>query len=181
MIEYIKNAIRSLSQDTRGGTTVEFMMVMPLVVFWFAGSFTFFNAYSEYNRALKATYTVGDILSRQTEVDDDYIDDMNRIFANFMDQSTNDTWIRITSVQKTGEDYVIDWSTATGLHNALTEDDDIPVEYIPDLVDQESVILVQSYTPFIPFWESAGLEATTYDNTMVVSPRFTSKLANTDS
>jgi len=180
MIKFFKTKLRPFKRDETGTTTVEFLMAMPLILFWIGGSFTFFNAFNEYTNAIKATYTVADILSRQTTVDDNYIDDMNRLFANFMNESTNDVWLRVSSIKKSGTDLTIDWSTATGLHNPLSNPSDIPAELIPDLLDNESIILVESNTPFVPFVDYVGLPSNIYTNRIVVSPRFASQLANSD-
>lgn len=180
MLAFLKIQLNRFRRDQNGTTTVEFLLVMPLIIFWVGGTFTFFNAFSEYTKAVKATYTVADILSRQTLVDDDYIDDMNRLFANFMNKSTNDVWIRVSSIEKVNNQLGIDWSTATGMHEPLSGYSDIPAEIIPDLLDQESVILVESNTPFVPFLDYVGLSANTFTNRIVVSPRFSSQLANTD-
>lgn len=176
-----KSKLQKYCRREEGTTTVEFMIAMPLIVFWVAGSFTFFNAFAEYTKSVKATYTIADILSRQTEVDDDYIDSMNQLFANFMRENTNDVWLRVTSIQKDGENFSVDWSTATGLHNNLVNAGDIPDELIPDLLDDETVILVESYVSFTPFLDYVGIDSRTYANQIVVSPRFASQLANSDS
>ena len=100
MWKILKSALNSHKTEETGSTTVEFMIAMPLVVFWFAGTYTFFDAYSEWTRSVKATYTVADILSRQTEIDDDYIDDMNALFASIMGESSNKTYLVISSIEK---------------------------------------------------------------------------------
>ncbi len=179
-MKILENKLTKFRRDRSGATTVEFMITMPMVIFWLAGSFTFFDAYSESTRALKATYTVADILSRQTEVDDEYIDDMNLLFTDFMRGSTNDVWIRVSSIEKIDDALTIDWSTATGLHNSLTTIEQSLEDLIPSIVNDESIILVESYSPFVPFLDYIGIQSRTYTNKVVVTPRFTSQLANTD-
>jgi len=181
MFSKLVSKIASFCKNDHGGTTVEFMFAMPLIMFWVGGTFTFFDAFSEYTKSVKASYTVADILSRQTDIDDDYIDSMNQLFANFMAESTNDVWIRVSSIEKNGDDLAIDWSTATGIHNPLILASEIPDERIPDLLDEESIILVETHTPYVPFLDYIGLQSRTYKNVVVVSPRFTSQLGNSDS
>lgn len=180
MLRKLTSRLSAFVRNQHGTTTVEFILVMPLIVFWIGGTLTFFNAFSEYTKSVKATYTVADILSRQTVIDDNYIDNMNRLFANFMKQSTNDVWLRVSSIAKVSDTLTVDWSTATGIHNPLAVADDIPTEIIPDLLDEESIILVESHTPFVPFLDYIGIDANTYISRVVVSPRFSSQLANTD-
>ena len=177
MLAKLTSKLREFCRSEEGTATVEFLLAMPLIIFWIGGSFTFFNAFSEYTRAVKATFTVADILSRQPEVDDDYIDNMNRLFANFMHESTNDVWIRVSSIEKDGNNLSVDWSTATGVHNALNVEADIPSEIIPDLVNGESIILVETYTQFEPYLDFIGISDHTFTNKIVVSHRFNPKLA----
>lgn len=180
MLNILKKLGQKARQNEAGATTVEFMLILPLVVFWFAGTFTFFDAYSEWTRSVKATYTVADIISRQTEIDDDYIDDMNALFATIMRENTNNTYIRISSIEKQNDALELDWSEATGQHLALLNNSQIPTELVPNIINGESVILVESHMPFIPFQDYIGIEARTLIKKVVISPRFTSKLANTD-
>ena len=107
MLKKLTAALRQLRADETGSASVEFVVAVPLVAFWFAGSYTFFDAYANNARSLKATYTIADILSRQTEVDNDYIDDMNRLFANLAGEAESQTWLRVTSIQKDGDNYLI--------------------------------------------------------------------------
>jgi hypothetical protein len=180
MFRKLTASIKEFVQNQHGTTTIEFLLVMPLIMFWIGGTLTFFNAFSEYTKSVKATYTVADILSRQTAIDDDYIDSMNNLFANFMNKSTNDVWLRVSSIAKVNDDFTVDWSTATGIHNPLEASADIPKEIIPDLLDEESIILVESHTPFVPFLDYIGIDSNTYISRVVVSPRFSSQLANSD-
>ncbi|MEM7441213.1 MAG: hypothetical protein AAF393_16595 [Pseudomonadota bacterium] len=173
----LKSLLSRFRRSEFGGTTVEFMIVMPLIVFWFGGTFTFFQSYSEWTRSVKATYTVADILSRQLEVDDAYIEDMNTLYASIMGESTNDTWLRVSSIEMTEDGLNLDWSNATGLHFGLNGNSEIPTELIPNLIEGETVILVESHVPMIPFQNYIGIDSQTLQKKVAVSPRFNSKLA----
>lgn len=176
----LKAFFNRLRRSESGSTTVEFMIVMPLIVFWFGGTYTFFHAYSEWTKSVKATYTVADILSRQLEVDNEYIEEMNTLYASIMGESANNTWLRISSLEMTDEGLSIDWTQATGLHTGLASDSEIPTELIPILQEGETIIMVESHIPYVPFQSYIGLEATTLKKMVPISPRFNSKLANTD-
>ncbi len=180
MMKRITNRLNALKRDESGATLVEFMFVVPLIAFWFAGTFTFFDAYSTWTRSVKATYTVADILSRQTEVDDNYITDMNTLFASIMGVEKTDTYMRISNIEQTEDGLNIDWSVGTGTYPALTRNRDIPEEIFPTLQVGESTILIESHIPFVPFQEYIGIEARLLVKKLVMNPRFTSKLANSD-
>ncbi len=144
MMNPLKNWLHKAKRDGGGATTIQFMLVMPLIVFWFAGTFTFFDAYSEWTRSVKATYTVADVMSRQFEMTDDYEDDMNSLFASIMGENSNDTYVRISSIERTNDEYTIHWTTASGMHTGLQNDDEIPTELIPNILNGEAVIMVLS-------------------------------------
>lgn len=172
----LRNLIKRLRRDERGGASVEFVIAVPLIMFWFAGSYTIYDAYASSTRALKATYAVADILSRQVTVDEDYIDDMNMLFSNIMGQTTDQTMVRVTSVRKVEDGYELDWSDASGSGAPLLLQD-LPEDLIPIMIEEETVILVEAYTPFSPLWSYAGVNARTYSNKIAVSPRFSPMLS----
>jgi uncharacterized protein (UPF0333 family) len=172
MFTYIKKQLR----DEKGATTVEFLLVMPLVVFWFAGTFTFFDAYSTWTRSVKATYTVADVMSRQFSKTEDYEEDMNSLFASIMGENSNDTYVRLSSIKKEDDVLLIDWTEASGLHEGLANNDEIPTGLIPNIMNEEAVIVVESYMDFVPFQDYIGISARTLSKTVVISPRFVSKL-----
>lgn len=176
MMSLFKNRLRKINRDEEGATTVEFLLVMPLIVFWFAGTFTFFDAYSEWTRSVKATYTVADVMSRQFEMEEDYEDDMNSLFASIMGENSNNTYLRISSIERTNNAYEIDWTCASGSHTGYANNTEIPTELIPNILNGEAVIIVESYMSFVPFQDYIGLEARTLTKKVVISPRFTSKL-----
>jgi hypothetical protein len=176
MMTLLKNRFRNTKSDEEGATTVEFLLVMPLVVFWFAGTFTFFDAYSEWTRSVKATYTVADVMSRQFEMEENYEDDMNSLFASIMGENSNNTYVRISSIERTDDAYHIDWTCASGMHSGYINDDEIPTALIPNILNGEAVIIVESYMDFVPFQDYIGLTAKTLTKKVVISPRFTSKL-----
>ncbi len=176
MMKTFRNRFFKIKQDEEGATTVEFLIVMPLIIFWFAGTFTFFDAYSEWTRSVKATYTVADVMSRQFEMQDDYEDDMNSLFAAIMGENSNNTYVRISSIEKSNDVLSIDWTRASGLHTGLADDTEIPTELIPNILNGEAVLLIESYMDFVPFQDYIGIEARTLAKKVVISPRFTSKL-----
>ena len=176
MMKHLRKRLLSAKRDEEGATNVEFLLVMPLVVFWFAGTFTFFDAFSEWTRSVKATYTVADVMSRQFEMKADYEDEMNSLFASIMGEDSNDTYVRISSIEKSNDVLTIHWTRASGLHSGLQGDDEIPTDIIPNILNGEAIILVESYMDFVPFQDYVGVAARKLTKKVAISPRFTSKL-----
>jgi hypothetical protein len=183
MRNWIKTRIALFKVETQGSVSVEFMLILPLLFWWYAASFVFFDAFSANNRALKTSYMVSDILSRQTEIDNDYLDGLET-FLEFMTNVESGIWIRVTSVQfSTDDGYEVDWSYSTGSETALVTSQltslDLDDNYLPLMANGESVILSETYVPYQPGYD-VGLLARTYSNVIVTRPRFTSQIANTD-
>lgn len=167
--------IRRFHRDDNASVTVESALMLPMLIWWFIGSFVFFDAFKSYNQALKASYTVSDLLSRQLSVSETYMDNLNELFATMVFTS-EDTWIRISAVEQTVDGYEVVWSYATGGNDDLV-DDDIPTERFPDLVESEIVILTETFLPYTPAF-NVDFAARTWENQIVARPRFASTLTN---
>jgi len=183
MRKWIKTRIAIFRAENQGSVTVEFMLILPLLFWWYAASFVFFDAFSANNKALKSSYMLSDILSRQTEIDNKYLDGLQS-FLEFMTGVKKDVWIRVTSVQySTDKGYKVAWSYSTGAQKALDTSElaslKLDTEFLPLMANGESVILSETYVPYSPGFD-VGLLARTYSNVIVTRPRFTSKIANTD-
>lgn len=178
----ITSMARAFRDADKGSMAAEMALIMPLLAWWFAGSFVFYDAFRSYNQSVKTTYTVADLLSRQTEVDNDYIDGL-KVVTDFLTTSTEDLWIRVSSVTWTGDGYTVDWSYGTDNHDPLTDDmiidNAIDDQYLPVLSTGESVTITESWVPYVPPF-AAGVSAKTWFNLVITRPRFTSKLANAD-
>jgi hypothetical protein len=164
--------------------TMEFMILLPVLLMWFAGMFVFFDAFHKWMKSLKASYTVADLLTRQTSIDDAYIFALDGIFDSISQAKDGDeTWLRVSQVKMNGDALELLWTTPT--YKDETEEillfsiEDIRND-IPTMVDNEYVIVVQSYRPFNPVFDWVGISATTFSNTIVAPLRFSSSLANED-
>jgi hypothetical protein len=180
---WLKNKLHAFCAETEGSVSVEFILVLPLLFWWFATSFVFFDAFSAHNKSTTSSYMVSDILSRQTDIDNAYLDGLES-FLKFMTNEDTNVWMRISSVQYTDTDgYEVVWSYSTGTEASLVTDDiyslDLDDEYLPVMASGEAVILAETYVPYDPFYD-VGLLSRTWSNIIVTRPRFTSQIANSD-
>lgn len=172
-----------LARNEEGAISVEFVIILPLLLSWYVGSFAFFDGFRDYNVATKAGYTIGDILSRQTEIDNDYLDGMEALLEQ-LTWADDAVYIRVSSVTFTTDDgYEVDWSYVTAEANALTTEMiylfDLDEDYLPIMSSGESIIVVETYVPYVPAF-GVGATARTWHHVVVTRPRFTSRLANSD-
>jgi len=172
-----------LIRDEEGAISVEFVLILPLLLSWYVGSFAFFDAFRDYNVATKAGYTIGDILSRQTSIDNDYIDGLEGLLEQ-LTWADDNIYIRVSSLTFTTDGgYEVDWSRVTADSQVLTTEMvylfNWDESHLPVMASGESVVLVETFVPYVPAF-GVGAAARTWHHVVVTRPRFTSQLDNSD-
>jgi len=169
-------------RDTEGQLSIEACLMIPLIMWIYVATFTYFETFRADSTNVKAAYAVGDMLSRETEaVGEQYLEGMNTIFAH-MTYSRFPTWLRVTSVSFDSIDdkLVLNWSHATGGKTALTAETLAEiVASVPKLNGGDSVIVVETYMRYEPGFR-VGLDPFTFRNVVVTRPRFAPQLIWTD-
>lgn len=153
---------KRFASDTDGSIAVEFAIYLPLILFIFAMVVTFFDAFRQESINLKAAYTVSDLISRETqELNEDYIDSMQDM-AELLVRPDSELSLRVTLVRWDEEDarYYVDWSKARGDQYTPRSDADITAiaDQLPNMPDQERVILVETHNLVRPVFPIVFLE-----------------------
>lgn len=182
LIATIKRLCARFRREERAAVSTEFVLILPLLLWWYVGSFAFYDAFRDYNVTVKASYTLGDILSRQTEIDNDYLDGLESLLE-FMTAGTG-AWLRVSSIKYSDDDgYTVEWSYATDDHQVVTDEKiylwDFDEDYLPTMANGDTVILSETYVPFTPAF-NVGLNSHWLSNIVVTRPRFTSQVVNSD-
>jgi len=164
--------------DDRGSIAMEAAIILPLMATWFVASFVYFDVYRKDNVAVKATYTIGDILSRQTEVDDDFIDGLHLLSAFLSDSSPDDTWLRVSSISFNGTSYWVEWSYTSNNQHQLTIAD-LPriSSMVPAMAADETVILTETNIYYRPLFK-VGIAEQYIRHATVTRPRFAPRLGH---
>ena len=175
----IRNRISFLRRSESGTLSVEAVLVLPMLLFAYLGMYVFFEGLRERNINLKAAYTVGDLLSRETNlIDMDYLNGMNGVFG-WLTRTGNDVAMRVTVVRYDEEDdkHVMVWSRGVSGKPDLEQGDIevIVTPHVPILADADSAIVVETWATYQPLF-NAGLETTELYNIIVTPPRFTDQL-----
>jgi hypothetical protein len=180
LLATLRSGVARFADDTRASVTVEAVIIMPLLAAWFVGSFVFFDGFKNRNTASKATYTIGDILSRRTEAaTPEYIDNLQVLFDTLIFTSGG-TAMRVTSIEWDGTDHKVLWSYSTkaGLskqNNAKVKTSAFK-DRIPLMAANETVILVETFSDYNPAF-NVGWDSHVWENFVVTSPRFASCVA----
>lgn len=179
----MKNPAR-LIEDEHGGLSVEAVIVLPVLFWALMATYVFFDAYGQRNTLTKATYTVADLLSRETRpIDEDYLDGVHTVLRHLSGAQAG-ARVRVTVVHCTDDcledDRVLDldWSQASeGLEPLTASDLNRPeiADQIPLMAAGARAIVVQAAVDFDPLF-SVGLPTLTLGETVVVRPRFAPRL-----
>jgi hypothetical protein len=182
----IHKRIRAFWRGEDGSMTVEAVLILPLLLWAFLATFTFFDVYRARNLALKANYAISDLLSREAEIDMNYLLGIEDVYT-YLTQGGDPAWVRVTVVRcseqctseasrtlKTG------WSKATDGLATLT-DATIQADYnevIPLLAEGEWVIMVETMAGYEPPFSVylTGIEGRDMSDLVMTRPRFTSQL-----
>ena len=174
--------------DERGSMTIEFMIWIPLLMMWFAASVVPYDAYRNRDDAAKAAYTISDIASRQIEIEStppNEIDELYTLQQRMLPHADGETTLRVSSVKYAEADgrHCLAWSEARGdlaSHPPLSQADvesDAFLARVPQMADQDHMLLVEVMVPFVPFSTLGGIEARTWTFDVFTRPRFVSKVA----
>ena len=176
------DAVTFLRSDQAGSVSFETVLILPLLLWFYVGSFVFFDAFRVYNRNVKAAYTVSDMLSRQTNaINNAYLEGLTDVF-DYMASQRHTSWLRVAQIRWQGSRnrYRVDWSRGTnGKNRTRIRNNNLHeiVDRLPPLVNGERVLVVQSFTEYTPAF-NVGLSSTiTLSNFVVTSPRFAPMLA----
>ncbi len=180
----IKGMFRKTLRDERGSFSVEAILMFPMLVWAFMAMYVFFEGLRESNINLKATYTVADVLSRETdEINMLYLNNMNAIYT-WLARTDDAPQMRVSVViwDDTAQEHQLYWSRGVSGKEDLTQEL-IPTNvtpHVPIMADQASAIIVETWVDYTPIMDipimPIGLRETEIYNIVVTAPRFTDQL-----
>lgn len=168
----MRSLIIRFLRDTRAAVAFEAVIITPILLWLFVGSFVFFDAFRTYNTSVKATYAIADVLSRQRE--DVYSSDIEGL-ANLFRTITNTaegTNLRVTQIYRNhAGEYRVDQSFPTG-GMARLFDANLPAieDRLPIMALGDHVILVETTLPYRPAF-NVGLGNLEFTNFTLTPPR----------
>jgi len=187
MFACLRNRLRGFHRDDAASLSVEAVLIVPLLLWAFLATFTFFDVYRSKNLALKGNYAISDLLSREVvPINMEYLLGIEDVYT-YLTQGGDPAWVRVTVV-KCSEDchdpnsrvLKRDWSYATdGL--ASHSNTDIARDYadiIPLLALGERVIMVETKSSYDPPFSVylTGIEARDMIDVVMTRPRFAAQL-----
>lgn len=175
----LKQRLAAFREETGGTVSIEFVIMAPVLFWAFASMHSWFDAYRQVGVHEKAAFTVADMISRETDpIDNDYID-ATRNLVQFLVRSSDQPSIRVSVIRYVArrDQYRLDWSSRRGDYSRLRSRDVRNWhDKLPQLVNQERIILVETKMDYTPPW-LFGMNSSNEIATFIFSrPRFSPKV-----
>ena len=172
---FVKRALASFKSDERGSIAVEAVVILPALFWTYLALFSTFHSYRTYAVNQKAAYTIGDMISRQTEpLDAEFLDGTWQLFMFLTNSLSEDTSLRVTIVRydDIAKKYYRDWSQARGYMPAADTPEATEWEpLMPVLAHGDRIIVVETYLQYDPPFDT-GLEQSEVRNFVFTKPRY---------
>lgn len=171
---------RRFARSERGSLSVEAVFAIPMLVWAITATFVFWDAFKTLNIAQKATYTVADMLSRETTaIDPDYMTSIHELFE-FLAGDAGDNALRVTVVRMTQDpDTLVKtaelvWSQGVG---GIKGYQDLTVirSRLPDMAAGDQMIVVETEQEWSPAF-TVGLASYRFREVALARPRFAPQL-----
>ncbi len=177
----MKRLLKRFLSDTSAAVAFESVIIFPILVWAWVGTFAFFDAYRVYNTSIKATFTISDLVSRQTSTV--YASDIEG-YGRMLETLIRDTYsveMRVTQILRDNSgNYQVDWSHATGTQAQLFNANIPAIQHqLPDIATGERVILVESFVDYRPAF-NVGINDITFDNFTLTRPRYAGQVPYSD-
>jgi hypothetical protein len=134
----------------RGAVSVEAAFILPVLLFFVVMMFTLWDAYRREVLATKATYVIGDLLSRRSEgeaIGPRDVVGLTNLFRFVNESDPETSWLRVSEMRRTSNDWALEWSepseedrpalTAAGAGRLSSS--------MPPAAEGERLILVESF------------------------------------
>lgn len=183
IVKYFRKLARysqHFAHGTRGNTNVEAIIFLPFLLICIVTSIMFYDAYRTDSLGEKASYTIGDMFSRETDyITPDYVDSIKSLMDFLTESQPTENTLRVTvvSYNAVNDQYAVEWSEVRGAHAVALTSTDVASNHasLPAMVHGEQVILVDTYLDYVwPLdfgWSDFTMEARVFTR-----PRFAPQL-----
>lgn len=164
MLNIMQN-IKSFWRREDGVVATEAAIILPLLFWALAAMAIYFDAVRTKSAAVKATYTISDMLSRETNaITPAFLDNSLTLFEHMTNAPISDTddyaslRISVVTWNEDEAEYELEWTQVRGDHFPVLDLEnvsDLP-DILPAMADQDTIILVETHMPYYQPFEFAG-------------------------
>ncbi|MFK7876578.1 MAG: TadE/TadG family type IV pilus assembly protein [Paracoccaceae bacterium] len=173
--KYARGLIWGFRREERGSTAVETVIMLPLLFWTWLALFATFHAFRTYAINQKAAYTIGDMISRETNpLDASYMIGAKDLLQYLTAGAPGDLALRVTAVQydAASDTYVRAWSQAEGYLGAASKTEvESWKSRLPIMPDGEFVMVVETHLRYDPPFNT-GLINREIKNFVFTKPRY---------
>lgn len=183
----LQDSFRQYVRDDRGTVLVEFLILLPLLVWTMLALVVYWDVFRTMNTAQKAAYSISDLISRQeNNLNLAFVNGMQDVFDYLMLNNGQDSRIRITSVvyDKPNDKYISLFSVSPDNKVAPYSEAEIQTlkDRIPLMSNLDSVVIVETAVDYVPAFDlgvlnvTATLGSQVFTEFVVTRPRFKSRI-----
>lgn len=178
---YLRSLLRHASafrKDETGSVTVETIIMIPLLIWAFIAIYIFFDVFRLQAINVKASYTIGDALSRETGyVTNRYMNGLSGLQGMLLNTNeSRDLQVTVYHYDTARNRYEVRWSRGVGSLPALTNTTLNQIDHIlPEMPGGEVAILTRSRVAYHPLY-NVGIAPFMFDEYTVTRPRFSPQL-----
>ena len=175
----IKNLLRRFTRREEGTLSVEAVLVVPVLFFGIAATLVTWDAFKTLNTSQKATYTIADMLSRETNgVNENYLTATHELFGYLANSDQNALRITVVDMKEDPDtkekELNLVWSRSVGGLPVFDKAEQVE-NRVPLMAVGDQMILVESVQYWSPAF-SMGLGDYTFREIAVMRPRFSPQL-----
>ncbi len=180
----LKTRLARFVRNEDGSIAVELVIIVPMLFWAYLAMFATFDAYRAYSLSQKASYTVSDMISRETTpIDRSYIDGLRKLHSYLVNERLDEVQLRVTSVSYDADQDELnrDWSYGSGGRLALTDSDVREWhDRLPVMADGERLTVVETWVQYQPPFNT-GLSDQEIRSFVFTKPRYADRVLFTGS
>ncbi|MCH2095693.1 MAG: hypothetical protein MK160_11330 [Rhodobacteraceae bacterium] len=173
MFNKFKSWVRRFCSREEGYVTIEVVMLLPPLLITMAACWVLFDVFRQQAISQKANYTIGDMISRETDpITPAFINGSRGVLRELTRARNDDTRLRVSVVRYDADDnrYSVVWSQKRGSGVRRMNTNMLRANFLdrlPVMADEEHVVLVETWEAYTPAF-NIGIDAfdiTTYSFT----------------
>ena len=183
--KYLSGTVRKFARREDGVMAIEVILTIPVFIFCTMGVYTYWDAFRSLNTSQKATYTISDMISRETRpISMAYLTGLHDLLQ-YMVGDELPVEMRVTSITFSGvrNQFEVVWSRSPNneMPELTTESLQGLAQHIPMVADGDSVTLVESNMEFTPAFEESPaffmyLGEEVFQQFIITRPRFVPRI-----
>lgn len=174
----LRAALDRFRRDETASVTVEAVIMLPILFWVFIICYVFFDAFRAQSLNVKASYTISDALSRETDyITPEYVSFLYELQGVLTDAPGERRMrLSVISYDKASNQHVVRWSEARGGAVRLPQGPRPLMAAIPIMADQDITIMFEGWVTYHPPFAMSRLGDLTFYDVLTTRPRFAPKL-----